>query len=62
MVDGLRELLVLLMSEEIPDEKKPSFESNHPFPDKGRGEKIQLEANNEDKRSSELTGIILPIN
>ena len=42
MVAFLNQLVVLLVSEEMPDEKKPASESRHPSPDKRRG-KIELE-------------------
>jgi hypothetical protein len=36
MVAFLGQLVVLLMSEEMPDEKKPASESRHPSPGKKR--------------------------
>jgi putative transposon-encoded protein len=47
MVAFLRKLVVLLVSEEMPDEKKPASESKRPSPGKKRG-KIKLEAYGEE--------------
>jgi putative transposon-encoded protein len=47
MVAFPRKLVVLLMSEETPDEKKPISEPKHPSPGKNRG-KIKLEVYGEE--------------